>query len=247
MSKYCHVINLYLESLWVMRVVIRADCREIGDKRLMERTMDGKEPGPVFSFVSCGRMPCLRVHHTKILIKNSLTRSPEAAQSPEDWLIYTRPWVQSPASHKRDVVVHTCQHLRGGSRRTHGLKSSFDYLESSRSTWVPWNPVSRTSIYPFLCIFKLMASLVNFSEHPNLVPIADSFVLSKWIASGSINTHGSWLLMFGYSLGQPFLISLPWITVCRASISCALTDTAVISRWCSKHSSKAQECLSLLS
>lgn len=42
MSKYCHVINLYLESLWVMRVVIRADCREIIGKRLMEQTMDGK-------------------------------------------------------------------------------------------------------------------------------------------------------------------------------------------------------------
>lgn len=98
MSKYCHVINLHLESLWVMRVVIRADCREIVGKRLMERTMDGKEPGPVFSFVSYGRMPCLRVHHTKILIKNSLTSSLEAAQSPEDWLIYTWPWVQSPAT-----------------------------------------------------------------------------------------------------------------------------------------------------
>lgn len=75
------------------------------------------------------------------------------AQSPEDCLIYIWPWVQSPAPHKLGVVVHTCQHLRGGSRRIHSLKSSFDYLESSRSTWVPWNLVSRTSIYHFLCIF----------------------------------------------------------------------------------------------
>lgn len=150
----------------------------------------GKEPGPVFSFVSCGWMPCLRFHHTKILLKNSLT------SSPEDCLICTWPWVQSLAPHKLGAIIHTCQHLRGGSRRTRSLKSSFDHLENSRSTWVPWNLVSRTCIYHFLCIFSLMASLVNFSEHPNLVP-TDGFVLSKCIASGSINTHWSW-----YSLGQ---------------------------------------------
>lgn len=45
-----------------------------------------------------------------------------------------------------------------------------------------------------------MASLVKFSEHPNLVPKADGFVLSKWIASGSIKhalklTTDVWVLI----------------------------------------------------
>lgn len=60
---------------------------------------------------------------------------------------YTKPWVQSPASHKLGMVAQVCNSsIRGMGKEDWGLEVILGYTTSSREAWATWDPVSKQQL-----------------------------------------------------------------------------------------------------